>query len=372
MTRGSLYDLPHQILEAALKVGVEADESKRSATYFQVDHSSVLAAVNEYFKGRVEVLDIRDALAKYDWLKQYLWRLIPPDKDEYTKLVEDREGGGYFIRIMPGARVELPLQACLIIAKEGFEQAIHNVVIAEEGSDCHLLTGCTLHPGVSSGLHVGVSEFFIKRGARLSFTMVHSWGRGMEVRPRTAILVEEGGVFISNYVCLNPVKHVQAYPVAYLVGRGSVAVFNNILYASSSIMDVGSRIELSAPEAKGESVSRVVSSSGSRVVSRGTIVAFASPVRGHLECRGLILDDMSVIEAIPELVGMRRDIDLSHEAAVGKIADHEIAYLMSRGLSREEAVSTIVRGFLSVELLGLPRELTAEINAFISRLAEAL
>ncbi|RLF13827.1 MAG: SufD family Fe-S cluster assembly protein, partial [Thermoprotei archaeon] len=125
-------------------------------------------------------------------------------------------------------------------------------------------------------------------------------------------------------------------------------------------------------ETRGESISRVVSSSGSKVVSRGTIVAASSPARGHLECRGLILDDSSMIQAVPELIGMRRDVDLSHEAAVGKIAEHEIAYLMSRGLSREDAVSTIVRGFLNVEMLGLPLELTREMNAFIHKLARAL
>ncbi len=373
MSKNPLYDIPHQILQAAFKVGVESDESKRSATYFQIDHSKILAAVNEYYKGKVEVLSMIDALKKHDWLKGYLWRLIPPDKDEYTRRVEEAFGGGYFIRIMPGARVDLPLQTCLMIAKEGFEQAIHNIIIAEENSDAHIITGCTLHPHIHSGLHIGVSEFFIKKGAKLSFTMIHSWNVGTVVKPRSAILIEERGVFISNYICLNPVKEVQAYPVAYITGRHGIAVFNNVLYATkSSLMDIGSKVELNAPEARGESVSRVVAAGGSRIVSRGMMKADSSPVKAHLECRGLILDDSSVIHAIPELVGMKRDVDLSHEAAVGKIADHEIAYLMTRGLSREEAISTIVRGFLNVELLGLPQELTTEINALIAMLAKGM
>jgi len=373
LAKSPLYDIPHQILKAASKVGVEADESKRSATYFQIDHSKVLAAVNEYYKGKVEVLSIVDAVKKYDWLKDYLWRLIPPDKDEYTHRVHSELGGGYFIRILPGVKVDLPLQACLVIAKEGFEQAVHNVIIAEEGSDAHIITGCTLHPHVNSSLHIGVSEFFVKRGAKLNFTMVHSWSQGTVVKPRSAALIEEGATFISNYICLNPVKEVQAYPVAYVAGRRGIAVFNSILYAArSSFMDIGSRVELVAPEARSEVTSRAVASSGSKVVARGMLIASASPVKAHLECKGLILDDDSSIHAIPELVGSKRDVDLSHEAAVGKLADHEIAYLMSRGLSREDAVSVLVRGFLNVELLGLPKELADEINALIMRLAKGM
>lgn len=373
MTENPLYDIPHQILEAASKVGVEADPSKRSGTYFQIDHSKVLAAVNEHYRGKVEVLDVAEALRRYDWLKDYLWRLIPPTKDEYTRRVYEEPGGGYFIRIMPGVKVDLPLQACLVIAREGFEQAIHNVIIAEEGSDAHIITGCTLHPHVQSGLHIGISEFFVKRGAKLNFTMVHSWGSGTVAKPRSAVLIEEGGAFISNYICINPVKEVQTYPVAYIAGRRGVAVFNSVLYAArSSTMDVGSRIELLAPEARGEAVSRAVASGGSRVVARGMLVASASPVKAHLECRGLILDDDSSIHAIPELVGSRRDVDLSHEAAVGKIAEHEIAYLMSRGLSREDAISVLVRGFLNVEVLGLPKRLVDDINALIATLARGM
>ena len=360
-------------MELASKVGVEKDESKRSGSFMHIDHKAILAQVSKLFEGKVELLDIKEALKKYSWLKNYYGKLIPKTKDEYTSAAEENLHGGYFIRALRGAHIEFPVQACLMIAKETFTQHLHNIVIAEEGSSMNVISGCVTHPTVKKALHIGITEFYVKKGAKLNFTMVHSWRQGVEVRPRSSTLIEEGGTFISNYICLNPVDYVQMYPAALCQGRNSIARFNSIIYAKeNSNLDLGSKVELAAPETRGEIISRIVAKEGSKVISRGLVIGSSQKIKGHLECRGLLLDDKSEIHAVPELLGKRHDVDLSHEAAVGKIAEKEIIYLMARGLTQDEAVSTIIRGFLDVEMMELPRALTREIRNLVDQLTRGI
>ncbi|MEE9505304.1 MAG: SufD family Fe-S cluster assembly protein, partial [Thermodesulfobacteriota bacterium] len=269
---------------------------------------------------------------------------------------------GYFIRSLPGVRSIYPLQACLYLEEDNLAQDIHNIVIAEEGSELHIITGCATGPHVKSGLHVGISEFYVKKGAKLTFTMIHNWAENMAIRPRSATIVEEGGLFLSNYVCMQPVGTLQMYPVTYLVGEGATARYNSILIATpGSEMDIGARVFLKAKGARSEIISRAITTGG-KIIARGHIIGEVPGIKAHLECNGLILSDEGIIHAVPELEGYRQEVDLSHEAAVGKIAQEEVEYLMARGLSQEEATATIVRGFLNVEIEGLPAELKKEMD----------
>jgi len=192
--------------------------------------------------------------------------------------------------------------------------------------------------------------------------MIHSWTPNIAVRPRSGIIVEEDGLFLSNYVVMKPVKSLQMYPVARCVGKNATVRFNSILVTPpGSTMDIGSRVFLNAEGARTEIISRAITIGGT-IIARGYIEGSAPGVKGHLECRGLILQGEDLIHAIPELKGNLAGIDLSHEAAVGKIAEEEVEYLMSRGLTRTEATATIVRGFLRVDIEGLPSELNAELQ----------
>ena len=367
-----LTGLSHEILEAAEKVGIDRTESERSGSYMHIDHSIVMAKVNEHFRGQIEIMDTLDALEKYEWLSDYYWKLVDRDKDEYTKKVHT-PSGGYFMRILPGAKVTFPIQSCLMISQDKIDQRVHNIIIAEEGSDARIITGCSVHPDVSSGQHIGVSEFYVKKNATLHFTMIHNWAEKTKVRPRSAALIEENGVFVSNYISLQPVKDLQMYPAALCKGRNSKASLNSIIYGSNdSLLDVGSKIVLSGRESRGEVISRAVVKDKAKVIARGMLIGENSPVKAHLECRGLILNDEATLHAIPELLGSKKDIELSHEAAVGKIADKEINYLMSRGLSMDEATSVIVRGFLDVDILGLPRKLKQEIRELVEKTTEGI
>jgi len=373
MKISSLQELPHEILEAAQKVGIQETEEERSGSFFMLDHNAVIAEVNKKFKGQLEIMDTRDALKKYDWVKDYYWKLVDKDKDEYTKMADEDFGGGYFLRILPGVKVEFPLQSCLMISREGMEQNVHNIIISEEGSDAKIITGCALHPDVQSGQHIGISEFFIKKNAKLNFTMIHNWSEGTTVRPRSVALIEGGGTFISNYVCLKPVKDIQMYPAALCKGKDSVARLTSILYGmGNSLMDIGSKIELSGGDSRGEVVSRAIAKDSSKIIARGMLIGNTSPCKAHLECKGLLMSDEAEIHAIPELIGRKKDVDLSHEAAVGKIAEKEIIYLMSRGLDRDEATSVIVRGFLDVDILGLPKALAEEIRSLMDIVSRGL
>jgi Fe-S cluster assembly scaffold protein SufB len=350
-------------------VGIEFDPERRSASFLQIDQK--IQHVARYLEG-VEIMGIKQALEKYDWLKDYLWKAVKRDQDEYTKMADVEDVNGYFIRALPGAKVAIPVEACLYLKTLGAKQKVHNIIIAEEDSEINIISGCASHPGVVSGMHVGISEFYVKKNAKLTFTMIHSWGSEIEVRPRSAAIVEENGVYISNYVLMSPVKVVQSYPTAYLVGDNSTAIFTSIIVAKeNTFIDTGSRAVLKGENSSADILSRTISNGG-EVIARGHIVGEAPGVRGHLECRGLMLSEKGAIHAIPELEARYPNVDLSHEAAIGKIAEEEIFYLMSRGLTRDEATSAIIRGFMEIDIKGLPEFLKREIDKAISMVEKEL
>jgi len=355
--------LPARAKKRMLEAGVILDEpGQRAGTFIQMDNAPVHSSVRQ--EG-VEVMAVSQALEKYDWLSDYWWQAVAVDTDKYTANIELNQHNGYFIRALPGYKTIYPVQTCLYLAKARLAQNVHNIIIAEENSELHIITGCTTASNEEAGLHLGVSEFYIKKGAKVTFTMIHNWNPEIAVRPRTGVMIEENGLFLSNYVLTKPVRSLQMYPTARCVGENAVVRFNSILVAASgSSLDVGSRAILDAKGAKTEIISRAITTGGS-IVARGYIEGNAPDVKGHLECRGLILTGEGIIHAIPELKGTVAGIDLSHEAAVGKIAEEEIEYLMARGLTRSEATATIVRGFLRVDIEGLPLLLSAELQKAI-------
>jgi len=355
--------LPAGTKERMLEAGIILDNpSQRAGTFIQMDNAPVHSSVRQ--EG-VEVMAVSQALEKYDWLSDYWWQAVAVDTDKYTASVELNQHNGYFIRTLPGYKTSYPVQACLYLAKARLAQNVHNIIIAEENSELHIITGCTTASNEEAGLHLGVSEFYIKKGAKVTFTMIHRWNPEVAVRPRTGVMIEENGLFLSNYVLTKPVRSLQMYPTARCVGENAVVRFNSILVAASgSSLDVGSRAILDAKGAKTEIISRAITTGGS-IVARGYIEGNAPDVKGHLECRGLILMGEGIIQAIPELKGTLAGIDLSHEAAIGKIAEEEVEYLMARGLTRSEATATIVRGFLRVDIEGLPPLLSAELQRAI-------
>ncbi|MCQ5336566.1 MAG: SufD family Fe-S cluster assembly protein [Candidatus Methanomethylicia archaeon] len=350
-----------EIKNKVLEVGIELSQEK-SGIYFQVDHSVVLSRVASNIKG-LEILPIDEALLKYDWLKSYYWKAISVDQDKYTAIAELKSTKGYFIRAAPYTKISQPIQACLYIHSQGLLQAPHNIIIAEEGSEINIITGCTISSRNPYGLHIGISEFYVKKNAKIIFTMVHSWNEGTYVRPRTGVIIEDGGVFISNYILLKPVRDLQAYPTAYLIGKDAKAKFNSIIYGSQdSIIDLGSRIILMNEGCSGESIFKVVATGNAKVYNRGQIIGQNRNTKGHLECRGMILCPTASIVAIPELIAEHSETELSHEAAIGKLQEEQLNYLMARGIPPDDAIGILVKGFLDPGLPGIPEILQSEIR----------
>jgi Fe-S cluster assembly scaffold protein SufB len=348
--------------ERLAQSGIDLTMKNRCGSYLQMDQDIVHA---ECEQEGIEVLSYKKAMEKYDGLKEYNWKVVSPEKDEITRYVAaQKEPKGYVIIAHAGSNNILPIQACLYLGREQI-QHVHNIIIAEEGAELHIISGCTsgAHVG-KGGAHYGISEFYVKKNAKISFTMIHNWSEDIEVFPRSASIVEDNGVFLSNYVCMQPVKKVQMYPTANLVGENSVARFSSIVIASkTSFFDLGSRAILEGKGASAELITRAITKGGT-IISRGHILGKTAGTRGHLECKGLILQD-GRIYAIPEIEGNVVGTELSHEAAVGKLARDEIEYLMSRGLDEDEATATIIRGFLDVKITGLPDALQKQIDASI-------
>ena len=180
-----------------LMAGVDVEAEKRSGTFMHLDHSGVYCQSTQ---PGVEILDITDALRRYDGLPQYFWRAADPGKDRFTQKAYDSLQGGYFVRAAPGVHPADPVQSCLFMKAERVGQSVHNIVIVEEGAELHIITGCAVSRHTLQGMHIGVSEFYVKKGGRLTFTMVHNWGEEVVVRPRSVGIVEEGGVFLNNYI----------------------------------------------------------------------------------------------------------------------------------------------------------------------------
>ncbi len=353
-----LCAIPQTERERLLMAGLDVMQKERGGTYFQKDTTVIHCHSKE--EG-IEVVPVKTALEQYDWVQDFFWKLVPVDQDKYTASAFLELHDGYVIRALPGSKSIYPIQACLYIDKEGLQQNVHNLIIAEEGSELHIITGCTTSPNLKRGVHVGISEFFVKKNAKLSFTMIHNWAEEMAVRPRSVAKIEEGGLFINNYICMKPVSSIQMYPTSYLEGDNATALFYSIIVGSpGSHFDIGGRIYLKKPGCRAEIIQRAISNGG-YVMNRGHLIGVAPDIKAHLECKGLLLKG-GVINSIPQLEGTVEGVDMSHEAAVGKVAQDEINYLMSRGLSEDEAISTIVRGFLSVDIKGLPDALKEEID----------
>jgi len=353
-----LSELTEEEKERLKLLGLD-EKLKREGEYVQIDATPLLC--RKKIEG-LEIFPITEVFKKYDFISDYYWKAVSSKKDEFTKAVAEDLDNGYFIRVLPGYKLVYPVQTCLYIRTENIAQKVHNIVIVEEGAELNLITSCSVHPHIGSALHIGVSEFYVKKGGKLTFSMIHVWGEKTDVRPRTGIIVEEGGTYISTYVSLFPVRNIQTAPVCRLLGKDAKASFISIIANyPGSYVNIGGEVHLEAEETKTEIISRNVVYGGENI-ARGKIIAKAPKVKGHLECQGLMLSDEGIMRAIPELDSHFYDVELTHEAAVGKIAQEEVEYLMARGLSEDEATSLIVKGFLTVKIEGIPPALQAQID----------
>ncbi|MCL1984019.1 MAG: SufD family Fe-S cluster assembly protein [Methanomassiliicoccaceae archaeon] len=352
-----------EMKERMMDVGVTPCRNGRSGTMIFMDNgpSHVSSDTSD-----VELIPIRVAAKKYD-LSEYLWKAVRPDKDKYTSKTYLENADGYFIRVKEGKKVADPIQTCMMLNRNKGIQAVHNIIIVEKDASLNIINGCTTSKHANDSMHIGVSETYIKEGGSLSFSMIHNWGENTHVRPRSGAILEKNAKFVNNYVLLNPVGSIQSYPSAHLNGEGASVKFNSIcLSHKGSDIDMGSLVVLNAPKTSAEVMSRSITLGG-KMMARGKLIGNAKGARAHLECRSLVLSNDGITLAVPELESSVADVEMTHEAAVGKIARDQVEYLMMRGLTEDQAVSMIVKGFLEGGIVGLPEHLKKEIDAAVEK-----
>jgi len=344
------------------EVGIDLEKAERAAFFFQLD-DAVLKALS-----RLPGVEIRPLMeyvnSDFEEAQKFVWSAVSPSTDKYTAIAALKGTGGYFVRVKPRVRVEDPIQTCFYMAGKAL-QAPHNVMVLEEGAKATIITGCTIMPEVA-GLHAGITEVYVKKGARLNYIMVHAWNKVAHVRPRTVVKLHEGAEVVSYYMNLSTVKTLQTYPKYYILGdAGKVYSASIVLGRSDSVLDVGAEVVLDG-DGVAEIISRFMVRDEARAWARARISG--SSGKGHIECKGLILSDHAELYSIPELGGLGAGATLTHEASIGKVAEEEILYLMSKGFTREEAEEIIVRGFMSVEIKGV----TPKIRAYIANVLKLM
>ncbi len=350
---------------ALSEVGVLLEGEPRSGTYIMRDFHALCA---EGTTDDLEILPIAEALNRYDWLREkYYWQATPTDLDDVTaRCAAQPEPVGFFVRVRQGAKVTMPCQAALYMASANIAQILHNVVILEEDSELHLITGCVSGHGAGRGVHFAVTENYIGPNATLTSTMVHSWSPEIVVRPRSGTIVEAGGSLISNYVSLRPAKDIQSNPRTWLNGEGASAKYLTIILGSQgATIDIGGEVYLNGEGSSAELAHRGVCTGG-HIYQKGLLYGNAG-CRAHVDCAGLLLDPKvdGFIESIPGLVAMHPEARMSHEASIGKIAPEQVEYLQARGMEEREAISMIIRGFLDTDIEGLGPELDARIAEIV-------
>ena len=362
-------EIPVEARKAGERFGINVE----SAMYIQVDESALYRSLERTLgKYGVKIMPTRLALEKTDLGREVSWRLIDPRSDKYTASAYLHSGEvGYFIYVPKGVRVPVPIYTCLAITSNRRIQYAHNIVFVDEGAEAHVVTGCAVPHGVREGVHIGISEFYVSRNARLTFTMMHAWAEGMHIRPRTAVRVEEGGEYVSYYIIYSPVASLQTYPRVEL-SIGARAYLASIIAGSSNgIYDQGSAAILHGRNSSAEVVSRAVASGYSEIYARGSIEAFEAESKGHIECLGLLISEKALISSIPMITSRKPGAILTHEAAIGMIAEKEIQYLMSKGFTEDEAKSVLVRGFMSIEVPGIPLTVKREVERLLDRITRS-
>jgi len=349
----NLKELKKSVQVRLESVGERVDERYRSASHLQEDDSTVyLKGVEGLLPEGVVIMDTDEAIKRFSWLRDYYFKIMPKRLNKYSTFVNAYSKGGIFVWVKEGVKVNLPLQACFYLKSSNYVQTPHSFIIAEPYSQIHLLSGCTTDKECRNSAHIAVTEIYVKEGAEVTWTMIHNWGEGYHIRPNVGIKVERKGRYISNYLLTSEVESIQAYPTAVLE-EDARAVFNTMLFCKGrSKIDIGSAIYFKGKNSKGEIRTRALVLDSAQCFMRGNLQG-TSRCSGHLECKGLILSKSAQASAYPHL-SASEEAELTHEASIGKIRAEELNYLMSRGFSKEEATSLLVRGFINLDIPALP------------------
>jgi Fe-S cluster assembly protein SufB len=313
-------------------------------------------------------MDMDTALREHeDLVREYWATVIPPNDNKLAALNSAVWSGGSFVYVPPGVHVEMPLQAYFRINTENMGQFERTLIIADEGSFVHYIEGCTAPTYTTDSLHSAVVEIVCKPGSRTRYTTIQNWSHNVYNLVTKRAVAHEGATM--EWIDGNlGSKLTMKYPSIYLMGPEAHGEILSIAFAGKGQhQDAGGKCVHVAPHTTSTITSKSISKDGGRASYRGLLEVAPGAVkaRSKVVCDALLLDEHSRSDTYPTIRIGEDDVDIGHEATVSKIGEEQLFYLMSRGLSEEEASGMIVGGFIEPFTRELPMEYAVEMNRLI-------
>ena len=363
-------DVPSYIRDTFDRLGIpEAEKQSLAGVGAQYDSEVVYHSVHKELEEQgVIYTDIETAIVKYgDMLKEYFMTLITVNDHKFAALHGAVWSGGSFIYVPKGVKVKMPLQSYFRLNAPEAGQFEHTLIIVDEGADLHFIEGCSAPKYQKNALHAGAVELFVRKGARLRYSTIENWSRNMYNLNTKRALVEEDGVI--EWVSGSFGSRVSMlYPMSILKGDRSRCEFTGVTFAAAGQdLDTGCKIIHQGKNTSSTVHSKSISKNGGTAFYRGLLKVLpeATGTRSTVECESLMLDNESTSDTIPIIDINNDSVDIGHEAKIGRISDEAIFYLMSRGISEDEAKAMIVRGFVEPISKELPLEYAVELNKLI-------
>ncbi|GAA2467730.1 Fe-S cluster assembly protein SufB [Winogradskya humida] len=364
-------DLPADIKATYDKLGIPEAEKQRlvSGVAAQYESEVVYHKIREDLEEQgVLFLDTDTALREHeDIFKEYFGTVIPVGDNKFAALNTSVWSGGSFIYVPKGVHVDIPLQAYFRINTENMGQFERTLIIADEGSYIHYVEGCTAPIYSSDSLHSAVVEIIVKKNARVRYTTIQNWSNNVYNLVTKRATCEEGATM--EWVDGNiGSKVTMKYPAVYMTGpHAKGEVLSIAMAGAGQHQDSGAKMVHAAPHTSSTIISKSIARAGGRTSYRGLVQVLdgSHHSASTVKCDALLVDTISRSDTYPYVDIREDDVNMGHEATVSKVSDDQLFYLMSRGLTEDEAMAMIVRGFIEPIAKELPMEYALELNRLI-------
>ena len=366
----SWEDVPAEIKDTFEKLGIpEAERRVLAGVGAQYESEMVYHSLREEWQQQGVIFEsIEDGLRLYpDLFREHFATVIPPADNKFSALNSAVWSGGSFVYIPKNVKVEIPLQAYFRVNAEQMGQFERTLIIADEGSEAHYIEGCTAPVYSTDSFHSGVIEIVVRPNARFRYTTIQNWSNNMYNLVTQRARVEEGAYMEWLDGNLGS-KLTMKYPSCFLVGEGAHGQILSIAYASDGQhQDTGGKVVHVAPHTTSQITSKSISKGTGRASYRGLLKVYegAEGSKSNVECDALLLSETSRTDTYPYIEIDEETASVGHEATVSKVGDEQLFYLTSRGLSEEEAMAMVVRGFIEPIAKELPLEYAIELNRLV-------
>lgn len=369
--KGTWEEVPEDIKKTFDLLGIpEAEKTSLAGVGAQYDSEVVYHSIKEdLVKQGVIYTDMETAIKEHeDIVKEYFMKCVAPNDHKFVALHGAVWSGGSFVYVPEGVNVDIPLQSYFRLNSPGAGQFEHTLIIVDKGAKLHFIEGCSAPKYNVTNLHAGCVELFVKEGATLRYSTIENWSKNMlNLNTKRAIVEKNGTIeWVSGSFGS---KISMLYPMSILKGEGAKMEFTGVSFAGNGQnLDTGSKVIHAAPNTSSTINSKSISKNGGKATYRGVIKVNKNAYnsKSMVSCESLMLDNISKSDTIPVIDLMNDDVEIGHEAKIGKISDEAIFYLMTRGLSEDEAKAMIVRGFVEPISKELPLEYAVEMNNLIN------